>query len=150
MECNAEGILETIKIFEVPMLQRRSCDSGIWHHIPENLQRLLFQAQLSSCTRSAKLNKEKRSITIHKKATSPALNITMLTLYIDIYTNDYLIHVVQFQKGRLLWVFYLIPLILAFLLHYWQPPTEGYHVQGSIKWNSHLAFLSHECSFLYK
>lgn len=120
------GILETAQTFEVPLLQQWSCDSDIWHRLPESLQHLLLQSWLLSCTRPVKQNEGKRSIPIPKKATSPAFNTTMLTLYIDIYTKDYLIHVVQFQKCRLLWVFYLIPLILAFLLHYWQPPTEEY------------------------
>lgn len=127
MESNAKGDGNSrAQTFEVLLLQQWSCDSSIRHHIPENLQRLLLQAWLSSGTRSVKQNKGKRSVPTRKKATSPAFKTTMLTLYIDIHTNDYLIPVVQFQKCRLLWVFYLIPLILAFLLRYWQPPTEEY------------------------
>lgn len=135
------GILETAQTLEVPLLQPLPGNSGIWHHIPESLQHLLLKAWLFSCTTSVKQKKGKRWIPIHKKATSSAFNPTMLTLCIDIQTNDYLIHDVQFQKCRLqlLWIFYLIPLLLAFLLHYWHPPTEEY-LMCSFKWNSHLAF----------
>lgn len=128
MQNNAKGngnSRDNINIWSA-LLQWCSCDSGIQHHAPGNLQRPFVQAPRFSCSRSVKRDKGRRSMPIRQEATSPAFNTTMLALYIDIYTNDYLIDVVQFQKCRLLWVFYLIPLILALLLHYWQLSTEEY------------------------
>lgn len=145
------GILETAQTFEVPLSQQLHCDSGVWHHIPESLQHLPLKAWLSSCTRSVKQKKRKRWTPICKKATSPAFNPTMLTVCIDIYTNDYLIHVVQFQKCRLQLLCNFLPntspfgISAALLAAHKRRVSDVFHQE-----KSPFRLLSHDCWTLHK